>query len=83
MRYLSQNCIIFEPKKVHRSSVITLKNDAKLEQELTCALKNDVRNFANFDTALKIYTLIDFFRPKYIMFELKKYRGVMRRYTKD
>ena len=83
MRYLSQNCIIFEPKKVHRSSVITLKNDAKFEQELTCALKNDVRNLVNFDTTLKISTLKDFFLPKYIMFELKKYRGVMRRYTKD
>ena len=73
--YLSQ-------KKLHRSSVITLKNDAKLEQALTCVLKNDVRNLANFDTTLKIYTLIAFFRPKYVMFELKKYRGVMRRYTK-
>ena len=61
MRYLSQNCIIFEPKKVHRSSAITLKNDAKFEQELTCALKNDERNLANFDTTLKISTLIDFF----------------------
>ena len=55
MYYVSRNCIIFDPKKVHRSSVITLKNDAKFEQELTCALKHDVRNLANFDTALKIH----------------------------
>ena len=61
MYYLSRSCVIFEPKKVHRSSVITLKNDAKFEQELTCALKNYVRNLANFDTTLKIYTFIDFF----------------------
>ena len=61
MRYLSQNCILFEPKKEHRSSVITLKNDAEFDQELICALKNDVRNLANFDTTFKIYTLIDFF----------------------
>ena len=83
MYYLYRSCVIFDPKKVHRSSVITLKNDAKFEQELTCALKNYVRNLANFDTTLKIYTFIDFFWPKYIMFELKKYRGVMHRYTKD
>ena len=55
LMYLSRNCIIFDPKKVHRSSVITLKNDAKFEQELTCALKHDVRNLANFDTTLKIH----------------------------
>ena len=72
-----------DPKKVHRSSVITLENDAKFEQELTCALKHDVRNLANFDTTRKICTLMGFFWPKYIMFDLKKYRGVMRHYTKD
>ena len=83
MYYLSRSCIIFDPKKVHRSSVITLKNDAKFEQELTCALKHDVRNLANFDTTRKICTLMGFFWPKYIMFDLKKYRGVMRHYTKD
>ena len=27
---------------------MTLKNDAKFEEELTCALKNDVRNLAKF-----------------------------------
>ena len=58
-------------------------NDAKYEEELTCALKNVVRNFANFDATLKICTLEGFFRPKYIMFERKKYRGVMRHYTED
>ena len=31
--------------------VITLKNDAKFEEELTCPLKNDIRKFANFNTS--------------------------------
>ena len=61
-------------------SVITLTNDAKFEEELTCALKNDMRNLMNFDTtleSLKICTLMGSFLAKYIMFELKNYRGVM------
>ena len=28
--------------------VMTMKNDAKFEEELTCKLKNDMRNLANF-----------------------------------
>ena len=27
---------------------MTLKNDAKFEEKLTCCLENDMRNFANF-----------------------------------
>ena len=63
--------------------VITLKNDAKLEEELICTLKNDLRNLANFDTTLKICTLMGFSWLKYIIFELKKYRVVMHHYTVD
>ena len=51
-------------KKVQRICVITLKNDAKFEEELTWALKNDMRNLMNFTGTLnnlKICTLIDFF----------------------
>ena len=29
--------------------VITIKNDTKFEQELTCLLKIDMRNLINFD----------------------------------
>ena len=29
--------------------VITMKNNAKFEEELTCHFKNDMRNFMNFD----------------------------------
>ena len=67
-------------KKVQRICVITLKNDAKFEEELTWALKNDMRNLMNFTGTLnnlKICTLIDFFCSRYIMFKLKNYRGVM------
>ena len=70
-------------KSTEELCVITLKNDPKFEEELTCALKNDVRNLGNFDVTLKICTLMEFFWPKYIMFELKKYRGVMNHYTED
>ena len=53
---------MFEPKKcTEELCVTTLKNDAKFEEELTCALKNDVRNLANFDATLKICTLMGFF----------------------
>ena len=33
--------------------VITWKNDVKFEEELTCALKNNMRNLANFDSTLE------------------------------
>ena len=63
--------------------IITLKNDAKFEEELT--LENDMRDLANFEPtleSLRICTLMGSFGLKFIMFELKKYRGVMRQYTK-
>ena len=71
---------MFEPKNYGGFCVITLKNDAKFEKELTYVLKNDMRNLANFDPTLerlKIFTLMGSFWPKYIMFELKNYGGVM------
>ena len=47
---------------------MTLKNDVKFEEKLTCGLKNDMRNLANiFNRALesvKIVTLIGFFLSK-------------------
>ena len=63
--------------------IITLKNDAKFEEELT--LENDMRDLANFEPtleSLRICTLMGSFGLKFIKFELKKYRGVMRQYTK-
>ena len=56
--------------------IMTIKNDAKFEEELTCRFKIDIRNLTNFDpsnqTFSKIFTLLDSFWQKYIMFELKK-----------
>ena len=74
---------IWAKKSTEELCVITPKNDAKFEEELACALKNDVKNLANFDANLRISTLMGFFWPKYIIFELKKYRDVMRHYTED
>ena len=44
---------MFEPKYTEELRVITLKNDATFEEELTCPLKNGMRNLANFDSALE------------------------------
>ena len=48
MCYFCRKYIMFEPKSTEELCVITLENDAKFEEELTCALKNDMRNLANF-----------------------------------
>ena len=32
---------------------MTLKNDTKIEDELTCHFKIDMRNFANFDPSTR------------------------------
>ena len=64
MCYSCGKYIMFEPKTYKGVCVITLKNDAKFVEELTCALKNDKRNLANFDPArgsLKICILMGFF----------------------
>ena len=31
--------------------VMTMKNDAKFEEELTCHFKTDMRNLTNFDSS--------------------------------
>ena len=66
---------------------MAMKNDSKFEEDLTCHFKIDMRNFTNFDLSIqksqKFYTLMAWFWPKYIMFEPKKYRGVMFDGTED
>ena len=60
---------------------MTLKNDAKFEEELTCALKNDVRNLAKFGEFhwrtqnLKSLHFEKLFCGRYV--ELKNCRGIM------
>ena len=61
-------------KNAQELCIITLKNYAKFEGELTCTLKNDMRNLVNFTGTLKnlkICTLRDFFVQGNIKFELK------------
>ena len=58
-----------------------LKSDAKFGEELTCHIKIDMRNLTNFDLeyskASKIYISMSSCWPKYIMYDLKKYRRVV------
>ena len=60
---------------------MALNIDAKFEEKMTCAFKNDMRNLANFHQSmfesLKIGTLMGSFYPKQKMYELKTYRGVL------
>ena len=53
---------------------MTMKNDTKFEEELTCQFKIDMRSFTNFEPRTRC------FLPKYIMFELEK---VQRSYGTD
>ena len=58
---------------------MTLKSDAKFKEKLIC-LKND-KNLMNFHPSTKkvskICTLILSYCAKYLMVDLKKYRGVI------
>ena len=49
-----------------------MKNDAKFEEELTCRFKIDMENLTNFDPSTRKQD-----QSKYILLELKKYRGVI------
>ena len=64
---------------------MAMKNDTKFEVELTCRFKIDMRNLINFDPSTrkisKICTLMSW--PKYIMFQLKRYTGIMFQCTQD
>ena len=72
--------IVWSKKSTEELWVITLKNNAKFEKELTCILKNDMMNLTNFDPKLEnliICTLMSSLWAKYTIFTLKIYRGVM------
>ena len=59
---------------------MTLKSDAKFKEKLTCGFKYDMRNLVNFHPTTQKsenFTSMGYFCPKYIRFELKKYRGVI------
>ena len=67
--------------------VMAIKNDVTFGDELTCCFKIGRMNLTNFDPntwkVSKICTLMSSFWWKYIMFELKRYRGVMFDSTED
>ena len=37
-------------KSTEELRVMTMKNDTKIEEELTCCFKTDMRNLTNFDS---------------------------------
>ena len=64
-----------------------LKRDAKFAEESTCHLKIGISNLTNFDPSTrkvsKIFILMGSFWAKYILFELKKYRGMIFHETEE
>ena len=59
---------------------MTLKSDAKFEEKLTLGSKSEMKNLVNFyPTSQKSenFILMGYFYPKYMRFELKKYKGVI------
>ena len=57
---------------------MTLKSDANIKEKLTCGFKYDMWNLVTFHPTtqkFKNFFSIDYFCPKYIKFDLKKYRG--------
>ena len=63
-----------------------LKRDTKFGEESTCRLKIGIRNLSNFDLNARksqSLTLMGSLWAKYILFELKKYRGVILHETEE
>ena len=46
----SRKCM--SSKFTEKLCVMTMKNDTKIEEELTCRFKIDMRNFTNFDPSV-------------------------------
>ena len=66
---------------------MTLKSDTKFEEKLICCFKTD-KNLVNFylitySKVSKICTLVGSLHEKYVMFDLKKYRGVIFHGTRE
>ena len=59
---------------------MTLRSDAKLKGKLTFGFKYDIRNLRDFHPVTQKsenFPVMRSFCPKYIRFELKKYRRVI------
>ena len=64
-----EDILCLSQKSTEELFAIPLKNEANCEEKLTCVLKKDMRNSANFDPTLKSYKICTFmgsFWPKYI-----------------
>ena len=71
---------VWASKFTEKLCVMTMNNDTKIEEERTCRFKIDMRNFTNFDLSTrksKKFVLIGSLWPKHILFELRKYRGLI------
>ena len=65
----------FRWKSTEELCLMTLKSYAKFEEKLTCGFKYDMRNLVNIHPTTqksKNFSLMDYFCPKYMRFELKK-----------
>ena len=59
---------------------MALKSDAKFKRKLTCDFIYGMRNLVDFHQTtqkFKNFTPMGYFCPKYMRFELEKYRGVI------
>ena len=59
---------------------MTLKSDANIAEKLTCGFKYDMWNLVTFHLTIeesKNLFSMGYFCPKYMSFDLKKYRGVI------
>ena len=63
--------------------VMTMRNDAKFKEQLTCRFKIDTTIWPDHSHVLKISPLMSFFSPKYIMLELKKFRRLIFDHIED
>ena len=70
----------FGRKNTEEFCFLALKSDIKLKEKLTLGSKNDMMNMVNFHPNTqksRNFTAMGYFCPKYMRFELKKYRGVI------
>ena len=72
---------VWAKNSIEELCLMTLNIDPAFEGKLTCAFKSDMRNLANFQQStferLKIGTLMGSFYPKWKMYKLQIYRGVL------
>ena len=65
---------------------MTMKSDVKFNKKQTCGFKHDMKDLVNFHPSTQkseSFTSIGYFCRKYMMFDLKKYRGVILHDTED